>query len=756
MKTSKYAVIKKQQGGNSFAPVIAEKGEYYQDMEGGINQVTPDAPSHEDGYVAIGDQEYAKPKGKGGVMLPDALRVLSASQEQINSGNRQATDKDKYIRIKPDEATQIAASVGLKVDVSSSISPSKLFEKLKDSRDAYARKLDKKTNLKGEPDSIALNTLQANIQQVAALPSDEELFDLAFQIQEGKKEIAPIDYENETAQFGYSINGYKTDSPDRHNQYNLIPSNHITMQGVDRPLMLIGNGGETIHAQPNSGDYVLPNSTEVLEIPYAQTGLYNLPVKNGKYWSESTGWNLTEEDIKRLYGNTGKPVLQPGYRWLPKPQDFQLVQNPNTFHVPIPPVNEIGDPLTGGEIPLPVKKEVEGLVGFSPIIGGRIPDHKSPTKRGSITSRYVSKNRKSPFGLGEATSYLPISAPAVTANGIPIVNPIDYPESRASSGGPSNLVPGSSNYSQAIPLYDATGNVVDYVPVDEAPIPESITTGTETVTPSERKSKINEVLKQLGKDDLHKLRWYDTAGDLALLADSYNIAPNYLEQINPQPVQLEQLNPNGILQQLNDQSYASNRLMDQSTGVGVANAVAMNANTQSNVLKALGDFENQNTGIRNQERTLNAQIAQQRDLQNIQLRQQFNQQNLQAQEAGRQQRYEAINSLLGKKAQAEQQRRTYNAFISSPMSEYSTILPDGRVIVKPDTNIQFGDEAPIANTNSGEHIKKTVITRPNGKQEVRDTYNMDEEKRWFDHFKNLGLITGHAKRYGGSKYSKTK
>ena len=38
--------------------------------------------------------------------------------------------------------------------------------------------------------------------------------------------------------------GYWPDSPDRNNDFNIIPSNEITMEGMDMPLMGISNKGD--------------------------------------------------------------------------------------------------------------------------------------------------------------------------------------------------------------------------------------------------------------------------------------------------------------------------------------------------------------------------------------------------------------------------------------------------------------------------------------------------------------------------------
>ena len=44
----------------------------------------------------------------------------------------------------------------------------------------------------------------------------------------------------------YSKNGYKRNSKDRKNPYNVIPSGDITMEGVDFPVMGTDNFGINI------------------------------------------------------------------------------------------------------------------------------------------------------------------------------------------------------------------------------------------------------------------------------------------------------------------------------------------------------------------------------------------------------------------------------------------------------------------------------------------------------------------------------
>jgi hypothetical protein len=72
-----------------------------------------------------------------------------------------------------------------------------------------------------------------------------------------------------------NTDGYRKGSPNQNNPYNLIPSNRISMNGVDRKLMLIPIGADGEHGNPiiaNPGEeHFFPDYTHVLEIPHEDT-----------------------------------------------------------------------------------------------------------------------------------------------------------------------------------------------------------------------------------------------------------------------------------------------------------------------------------------------------------------------------------------------------------------------------------------------------------------------------------------------------
>ena len=63
----------------------------------------------------------------------------------------------------------------------------------------------------------------------------------------------------------YSIDGYKRESRDLNNPYNIIPSRNISMKDVDFPVLGIDNLGNSQMMYPEN-DYTF-QGTEVLELP---------------------------------------------------------------------------------------------------------------------------------------------------------------------------------------------------------------------------------------------------------------------------------------------------------------------------------------------------------------------------------------------------------------------------------------------------------------------------------------------------------
>ena len=75
------------------------------------------------------------------------------------------------------------------------------------------------------------------------------------------------------AQSGTKISskGYKKNSPDKNEPMLTIPSNRITMQDVEHPVMAYPSAGKGIMMHPG-GEYYFPHADYVTEVPVAQNG----------------------------------------------------------------------------------------------------------------------------------------------------------------------------------------------------------------------------------------------------------------------------------------------------------------------------------------------------------------------------------------------------------------------------------------------------------------------------------------------------
>lgn len=70
-----------------------------------------------------------------------------------------------------------------------------------------------------------------------------------------------------------STKGYKRNSPDKDNSYNIIPSGDITMEDVDFSVLGIDNKGNKKVMKPGK-NYKFPGNV-VLEVPIKKQSLYN-------------------------------------------------------------------------------------------------------------------------------------------------------------------------------------------------------------------------------------------------------------------------------------------------------------------------------------------------------------------------------------------------------------------------------------------------------------------------------------------------
>ena len=103
--------------------------------------------------------------------------------------------------------------------------------------------------------------------------------------------------------------GYKKNSPYKDSPFLEIDSNYITMDGVDQPLVLYPDGDSPMVVQPNSGNYLFPNSTSVTEVPLKE-------FKKGGL--KSSQRDLVEWTNQKWRTKSGKPSHKTGERYLPE------------------------------------------------------------------------------------------------------------------------------------------------------------------------------------------------------------------------------------------------------------------------------------------------------------------------------------------------------------------------------------------------------------------------------------------------------
>lgn len=185
----------KQQGGDEDIKVIAENNEWVKMQDGSIVRIN-DAPIHDDNarYTSNGFKKVKN--NKGGVELSGVESVISATHENRNSKDKSYTDKDEEIKIKPLEAVDFVKELGFKISKpKKSISPGKLLDLTIESKNKF---LDKFKHDKMPFSIEGQAALKANQSIINSLPTDEQLYDAIFGIQEDKKSSE----EGQTAQTG--------------------------------------------------------------------------------------------------------------------------------------------------------------------------------------------------------------------------------------------------------------------------------------------------------------------------------------------------------------------------------------------------------------------------------------------------------------------------------------------------------------------------------------------------------------------------
>ena len=179
-------LIRYQTGGATSNLIEAEQGEAIESADGSIGTIGNGAPTHEE----------------GGVIVPDAHRVLENTSSLRNDKN------SKYLKLSPEKVKGLTG-----LDTNKSMSHAEALDKAAKENDKMRVKILKKIDLASKDkktlDKYAQNSIELNLNTAKALPSTEELFDTLFQHQEGVKQIAGIETGDKGKYGGeYQTGGY--------------------------------------------------------------------------------------------------------------------------------------------------------------------------------------------------------------------------------------------------------------------------------------------------------------------------------------------------------------------------------------------------------------------------------------------------------------------------------------------------------------------------------------------------------------------
>jgi len=98
---------------------------------------------------------------------------------------------------------------------------------------------------------------------------------------------------NKNIRAAMSVTGYRSNSPDVDNDVNVIPSNKISMKGVDFPVKGVGSNGVTKNMKPGK-DYDFGDSEYVIETPLKRTKPHTagMSAAERKTYNNKTGGNV--------------------------------------------------------------------------------------------------------------------------------------------------------------------------------------------------------------------------------------------------------------------------------------------------------------------------------------------------------------------------------------------------------------------------------------------------------------------------------
>lgn len=247
-----------------FADVEAEAGEVIERQNGGIVKVADDGNTHE----------------QGGEMIPSVRRVLE------DTGDKRKDLASKILKVKP-EVIQEVFGFKPKTAVTHAKAYELITAELKKTHQLYTDSR-KNSNMKPQMDKTAINTLRLNEMFQGQLPTEQEVFELLFNHQEGVKAQAGINDDGSMkkcggknkAQAGTGIGTYsggrtaqgRTTPTGNMNAFN-FPGGLEAFKKAWSPFVDLSKFKTVQEAQAATYDYLVKNQPEVAASIWQSQGL---------------------------------------------------------------------------------------------------------------------------------------------------------------------------------------------------------------------------------------------------------------------------------------------------------------------------------------------------------------------------------------------------------------------------------------------------------------------------------------------------
>lgn len=220
----------------------------------------------------------------------------------------------------------------------------------------------------------------------------------------------------------FSITGYKDNSPDKNNSYNVIPGRNITMKGVSKQLTLVPivNGKPQYDrkrlAKPGDEDIEFESDVEgVLELPYAQFGLNPYTFQNS-FATINNMQNMFTPDATGAmpgtsYAENARPEFQNPYV-NPQANTINPTVTPTSTGNGIPPMVNFAPP-TAADIQAGQQRYLQGVDNRArtaelgtdalPSVTGD-PNQRQLQEDAQVKANTQQRNRNSPF-IGAINPY---------------------------------------------------------------------------------------------------------------------------------------------------------------------------------------------------------------------------------------------------------------------------------------------------------------------------------------------------------------